>query len=183
MSQSAVRPDPGFVRKVEAESVEHVSRCYQCRKCTNGCPLTPEMDFMPNQVIRMVQLGMKKQLLDSETIWVCASCETCTTRCPNEIDIAGVMDALRQMAIREKHPAAVANVPVFHKAFLDSIERFGRVYELGMLGEYKIRTKDLFSDMGLGMGMFKRGKLSFIPHLIKNRDEVKEIFRKHRGGK
>ena len=182
MNQTAVKPAPEFVRTVETR-VEHVSRCYQCRKCTNGCPLTPEMDYLPNQVIRMVQLGMKDELLKSETIWVCASCETCTTRCPNDIDIAGVMDALRHIALEEKVPAAVTRVPQFHQSFLNSIRRFGRVFELGMTAEYKLRTRDFFSDMGLGLGMFKRGKLKVLPHWIKGRGEVKEIFRKTTGGR
>ena len=183
MTQAGVRPSSTFMREIEASHVPNVSRCFQCRKCTNGCPLVPEMDFGPNQVIRMVQLGMKDQLLASRTIWVCASCETCTTRCPNDIDIAGVMDALRQVAQAEGAASAVPAVPTFHKAFLASIRRFGRVHELSMLGEYKLRAKDLWSDMGLGMEMFKRGKIKLLPHAIRGRKEVRGIFRKTTGGR
>jgi heterodisulfide reductase subunit C2 len=183
MTQTATAPTTDLVRSIQATHVPNVSRCFQCRKCTNGCPVTPEMDFMPNQVIRMVQLGMKDALLASKTIWVCASCETCTTRCPNDIDIAKVMDALRQMGLKEGVPAAEPKVPQFHAAFLNSIKMFGRVFELGMTGEYKMRSKDFMSDIGLGMGMFKRGKLNLLPHVIKGRKEVKAMFGRAQGGK
>jgi hypothetical protein len=93
------------------------------------------------------------------------------------------MDALRQIARAEGVPAAVPAVPTFHAAFLASIRRFGRVYELGMLGEYKLRAKDLWSDMDLGMQMFKRGKIKLLPHAIRGRKEVRDIFRKTTGGR
>jgi len=140
------------------------------------------MDLMPNQVMRMVQLGMRERLLDSETIWVCASCETCTTRCPNEIDIAKVMESLRQIAIAEGKTDREPAIPQFHEAFLESIRFNGRVFELGMIGRYKLKSRDFLGDMAIGLEMFKRGKLGFFPHRIKKRSEVKELFRKTRTG-
>jgi heterodisulfide reductase subunit C len=77
--ETAIRPDSTLLETVEARSGESVSRCYQCRKCTNGCPLVFAMDWMPNQVMRAIQLGLEKEILASQTIWVCASCQTCTT--------------------------------------------------------------------------------------------------------
>ena len=79
----------------------HVQDCYQCQKCSVGCPVVFAMDYKPNQIMQMVSLGMKERVLNCHTIWVCASCYTCSTRCPNDIDIAGVMDRLRQAALRE----------------------------------------------------------------------------------
>ena len=79
----------------------HVQDCYQCQKCSAGCPVVFAMDYKPNQIMQMVSLGMKERVLNCKTIWVCASCYTCSTRCPNDIDIAGVMDRLRQAALRE----------------------------------------------------------------------------------
>src|SRR3990172_4909871 len=93
-----VQPASDFLVDVEARSGQKVSACYQCRKCTNGCPLAFAMDVMPNQVMRMAQLGLGEELLGCKTIWICASCQTCTTRCPNDIDIAHLMDSLRQMS-------------------------------------------------------------------------------------
>jgi len=175
-----VQPDSAFLSAVESRSGEPVSRCYQCRKCTNGCPLAFAMDVMPNQVMRMVQLGLEDELLQSKTIWICASCQTCTTRCPNDIDIAHLMDTLRQLS-REAGVAAESKVVKFHEAFLDSVRRHGRVFELGMVGQYKLKSLDLFGGAKVGLEMIKRGKLKFLPSGIKGKQEIREMFRKQKG--
>lgn len=89
-----------LLEKVEELSGQNVYACYQCGKCSAGCPLTDEMDCMPNQVIRCIQLG-DESILDCKAVWLCASCFTCATRCPHGIDIARVMDAVRQLALRK----------------------------------------------------------------------------------
>ena len=179
---SIIRPDEAFLAAVEAQSGEPVSRCYQCRKCTNGCPVRFALDAMPNQVMRMIQLGLEDELLRSKTIWVCASCQTCTTRCPNDIDIAHVMDTLRQMSRASGAPAGEANVVKFHKAFLDSIRRHGRVSELEMVGLYKLAARDFFSfaDTKVAWEMFKRGKLKLLPKNIKGKAEIRKMFQKQK---
>ena len=173
-----VRPDSALLERLEARSGEKISRCYQCRKCTNGCPVAFALDVMPNQVMRMVQLGLEEELLESGTIWVCASCQTCTTRCPNDIDIAHVMDTLRQMCRASGTPAAEPKVVKFHDAFLASIRRHGRVFEAGMAARYKLATMDLFGDTKIAWEMFKRGKLKLLPSGIKAKREVREMFEK-----
>ncbi len=90
-----------FVQKVEELSGENLSACYQCGKCSAGCPSAPFMDILPNQVIRLIQLGMKKELMNSKTIWICASCFTCSVRCPKGVDLAKIMEALRQIQLRQ----------------------------------------------------------------------------------
>ena len=179
---AAIRPDVAFLTAVEDRSGEPVSRCYQCRKCTNGCPLSFAMDVMPNQVMRMVQLGLKEEVLRSQTIWICASCQTCTARCPNEIDIAHLMDSLRQLSRQAGAAAGESKVVKFHDAFLDSVRRHGRLFELGMVGFYKLATMDLFSDTKLGLKMFKRGKLKLLPRGIKGKREIRQMFDKQRKG-
>lgn len=176
--QTVIQPDGRFLEAVEAYSGESPSLCYQCRKCTNGCPVAFAMDVMPNQVMRMVQLGLEEEVLRSKTIWICASCQTCTTRCPNDIDIAHLMDALRQLSRKAGVPPSQPNVVKFHDAFLDSLRRHGRVFELGMVGRYKLATMDLFSDTKLAWEMFKRGKLKFLPSRIRDRREVRDMFNK-----
>ena len=155
-----------------------VQRCYHCRKCTAGCPLAFAMEYNPNKVIKMIQMGQKKEVLSSSTIWLCASCETCITRCPNEVDIARMMDVLREMAIAEGVAAKEKNVLAFHEAFLASIKSRGRINEPFMMVNYKLKSGDLFSDMGMGMEMFMKGKLSLVSPRTKNLAAVKQIFEK-----
>ncbi len=93
--------DP-FVRKVEELSGQNLMVCYQCGKCSAGCPAVSEMDILPNQIIRFAQLGFKDDLLNSKAIWVCASCLTCNSRCPKGINIAEVIEAIRQILLRKR---------------------------------------------------------------------------------
>ena len=179
-----IHPQQGFLDAVEARSGEKVCRCYHCRKCTNGCPLSFAMDLMPNQVMRMIQLGLEEELLRSKTIWVCASCQTCTTRCPNDIDIAHLMDTLRQLSQESGVPPGEPNVVKFHKAFLGSIRRHGRVSELEMVALYKLAALDLFNfgDTKVAWEMFKRGKLKLLPENVKGKAEVRNMFPKKKEG-
>jgi heterodisulfide reductase subunit C len=91
-----------FVLKIEEISGQKLLACYQCGKCSAGCPAVGEMDILPNQVIRFAQLGLKEELLNSKSVWVCASCYTCNVRCPKGIKIAEVMEAVRQVLLRKR---------------------------------------------------------------------------------
>ncbi|MCD6480097.1 4Fe-4S dicluster domain-containing protein [Candidatus Bathyarchaeota archaeon] len=91
-----------FRERVKELSGEDVGLCYQCGACSSGCPLTDEMDLLPSTVMRMVQLGVE-EVLNSKTIWICSSCFTCQVRCPRGIDVANVMEALRQLVLRRKY--------------------------------------------------------------------------------
>jgi heterodisulfide reductase subunit C len=174
-----------FFREVEEKSGEKVSLCYQCRKCSSGCPVAFAMDYPPDVILHMVHLGLRDRVLNSRTIWVCLSCETCTTRCPNDIDIAGVMDALRQIALREGRVAAeVKEIPKFYRAFLGSIKAGGRVHEVSMLAMYMLRTNllaklssgELLEQARLGWAMLRRGKLKLRPKRIRQTQEIKRLF-------
>ena len=159
----------------------HVQDCYQCQKCSAGCPVVFAMDYKPNQIMQMVSLGMKDRLLSSKTIWVCASCYTCSTRCPNDIDIAGVMDWLRQTALREGVTPAEKEVSLFHAAFLDSVRSHGRVHELGMMANYKRKTGRYWDDFKLGWKMSTKGKLKLWPSRIHRKKEIDVLFTKPGG--
>jgi len=152
--------------------------CYHCRKCTAGCPVASHMEYNPNKVIKMIQNGKREQVLNSKTIWLCLSCETCITRCPNQVDIARMMDVLRQMAIEEGVGAREKNILKFHEAFLAGIKRGGRINEPMMMVEYKLRSGDLFSDAVAGVEMFMKGKLSILSPRTKDMKSVKDIFEK-----
>lgn len=102
MNISKKKVRDSFVSKIEELSGQKILACYQCGKCSAGCPAVSEMDILPNQVIRYVQLGLKNELLESRSYWVCASCLTCNARCPKGIKIAEVMEAIRQVLLRKR---------------------------------------------------------------------------------
>lgn len=170
--------NPAFLREVEKRSGTKVSACYQCHKCSTGCPIGPEMDFLSSQVMRLCHLGEKEALLKSRAIWLCASCEACSTRCPMEIDIAGVMDTLRIMALEAGVKLPTIKGVAFNQSFLKSVRRHGRVYELGMLAAYKLQTGDYFADMDKAHKLLVRGKLSLLPKGSGCARQVKKIFEK-----
>ena len=141
------------------------------------------MEVLTSQVMRLLHLGAEREVLESEAIWLCASCEVCTSRCPMDIDIAAVMDTLRMMAVERCVVVPNKRSVAFGQAFLNSVSRFGRVYELGTVIDYKLRTLDLFSDIEKALSMVVRGKLSPLPkrsggsaeaRLVIERSEVEE---------
>ncbi|OGF68292.1 MAG: hypothetical protein A2Y62_18885 [Candidatus Fischerbacteria bacterium RBG_13_37_8] len=157
-------------------------RCYQCGKCAAGCPLADEMDYPSTVIMRMLQLGlpeMDDKVLQSYTIWLCLTCETCYARCPMEIDIPRVMDYLRGESLRlRKVNRRAKDILAFNKSFLDTIKHTGRLYEFGLIADYKIRSFHWFQDVLLAPVMYIKGKLGFLPHRIKGTDAVARIFEK-----
>ncbi len=170
--------DASLVREVERRSGTPASACFQCHKCSSGCPVAPDMDLMSSQIMRLVHLGAKDEILESEAIWACASCEACSTRCPMGIDVAAVMDALRMMAVERKAEVADARATSFNKAFLTSVRWHGRVFELGMMTLYKLTSRDLFADMDKVPRMLAKRKLAFLPHFSKSAKLVRKVFQR-----
>jgi heterodisulfide reductase subunit C len=164
-----------------------VMSCFSCRKCSGGCPLTFAMDILPHHVIRLAILGQEEQVLESETIWVCSACQTCTTRCPNGIDIAGVMDWLKEEAVKRGRTIPDPEVAAFHRFFLESIRRSGgRLSEGRLLRHYTLfkmrRHPDLVElkqNLNLGWELWKRRRLRLIgPSALQGKAQVQKIFRK-----
>ena len=170
--------DANFSLKVKEVSRTNIDRCYQCLTCSLSCPVTFAMDYLPNQIIRMVQLGLKQRTLTSSTIWVCADCEACATRCPNDVEIVKLMDVLREMALQESLNEKEKAVAAFHHAFLGNIKRWGRQYELSMLLQLKFKTADFFSDIDLGIKMLLKGKLKLRPPRFRDLRGVRAIFQR-----
>jgi len=101
LSRENIRGD--FVKKIEMISGQDLLQCYQCGKCSAGCPVAFEMDILPSHVIRLAQLGQEEALSKVNSYWYCASCQTCTVRCPRGVDIAKIMEALRLVTLRQKN--------------------------------------------------------------------------------
>ena len=170
---------PILVTEVLLRSGQHVEYCYHCHKCTAGCPVLEAMEYGPDRILRMTTFDQRETVLQSRDIWLCAGCLTCGTRCPNEIDISAVMDALRQIAIEEKYPAAERDALLFHRLFLGVVHQTGRSYEAGMLGLFKVLSKTpLMDDVGAGIGLFMRGRVPLLPDRTKAASEVRQLWRR-----
>jgi heterodisulfide reductase subunit C len=166
-----------LIQQIRTLSEQELELCYHCHKCTAGCPVAVEMEFGPDRVLRMIQLGQAERVLTSRDIWICASCETCGTRCPNEINIAAVMDALRIIAVSQGYPTPEKDAPAFHRLFLGLVGQFGRMHEASLMVLFKLRTGNLTSDMDSGLRMFLKGKIPLLPHRVKGMKDVKRIYR------
>ena len=173
----AVTPSPVSDLRtfVEKQSGQRIFDCYQCGKCSAGCPIDYAMDLGPRQIMRAIQLGLKKEVMQSTTIWLCVSCETCSSRCPAKIDIAKVMESLRILAAAEGTTPAEKGIDLFHHEFLNSMRRYGRIHEFTMSAAFVLKTRD-FSGMGLARTLFSKGKLVIMPPRVSGASEVKKIF-------
>ena len=149
-------------------SVQH---CYQCGKCSAGCPAAGAMDFAPSVLLRLLQTKTPeadRKVLSSYTIWLCLACQTCVARCPMEVDLPKAMDVLRSESLRLKlvHPRA-RDIVAFHTSFNNTIKYFGRLWEVGLIAEYKIRTRHFWQDVVVAPVMLQKGKLPLIPSFHK----------------
>ncbi len=165
-----------FIDQVESICNENISLCWHCLSCSGGCPFSQDMDYHPNTIVRMVQFGMKEEVLQSSTIWLCVGCNTCSTVCPNSIDMASIMDALRQIAILEGVKISEPRILSFHNAVIDSISRYGRTHKLEIMMRYKLAEKDFFSDMNLGLKTFPKRKLDLLPSKVKDKQAINSLF-------
>jgi len=183
-SPASSRPDPvasarqSLLSRVQELTGLDPAKCYQCGKCSAGCPMASEMDLKTHEIIRLLQLGIRERLLSSESIWMCLTCETCTTRCPNMFDPAAIIDALREITLKEHPDFVPRRIAAFHSAFLDQIWTHGRVFEFGLVASYKLRSGALFADVDSVPGMMARGKLGVTPKRIRGLRELRRIFDK-----
>lgn len=164
-----------LLARLQNEAGTDIKLCYQCGKCSAGCPAAFAMDFTPRRIIRLLQLDMVDAALSAESIWICATCETCSARCPRGVDIASLMDTLRREALRQGK-VTDKKVAAFNRAFLGCVQNYGKVYELGLMLQYNVATGQFLKDAELGLPMMKRGKVGILPETIKGRNEMKQIF-------
>ena len=163
-------------RDIQRLSGTNLSRCFHCRTCGNGCPFVRAMDYPPNGIIRLVQYGLRRQALESSTIWICVGCHTCSVQCPMEIDIAAIMATLRRLAMEEGVQVKEANVLDFHREVLHSIEQYGRTHKLGIMLRYKARVHQWFADLDVGLKMFAKRKLDLRASRVRHIEEISRLF-------
>lgn len=165
-----------FAREILQLGHIDLSGCYQCGKCTAGCTVGKFISDSPTRIIRLIQLNQKDEVLNSKTPYLCASCMTCSARCPMEIDIAGLMETLRIISSSEGRPSPVKSVSNFSTAFLNSVKVFGRLFEFGMTVDFNLRNLTPLQNAELGPEMLKKHKLSLFPQNKSDRKRLRQIF-------
>ena len=139
------------------------------------------MDIAPHQIIGMVGAGLEREVLGSSAIWLCTCCQTCTTRCPNGVDVAGVMEALKQRAVAAGIKAGDRRVVAFHRAFLESVKARGRVHELALMMRYAVKARRPPEGLRLGLKMMGKGRLPFLPPRKTATRDIRQLFKQAKG--
>jgi heterodisulfide reductase subunit C2 len=165
-----------LIRIVEKKADVSLNRCYQCKKCSVGCPVAGQVESPPSEIIRRLQLGAGDELLQTKLVWTCLSCDTCYARCPNEINFPAVIDALRSTALEKGVARPAGNPPLFNRLFLDTVKTFGRAYDLEMIALYKIRSGNVLADTDKFPSMLKKGKMALLPPSGADKRKVQRIF-------
>lgn len=171
--------DASFLEEtLKTRAGENVLDCIQCGVCTGSCPAAWAMDYTPMQIIKLIHLGVKDMVFSSSTIWICAMCHTCATRCPRGIDIPHLMSTLKNIAIRENIQAKIEVKPKFHKSFAQIIKLRGRMHEPDLFMQIIKKTdlKAMFNNALLGLMLFRKGKLKLRASEVKRKDQLLAIF-------
>jgi len=193
--------DPGFKYEIMKEpGGEHLTSCYQCSTCTIGCPITEIVpSYNPRKIIQMSLLGMREEVLSNPDLWICLICQTCTARCPQDVGISDLLSAIRRIAEKDEEAGKLkieSPRPLFDTAFLHTVEKYGRLYDIGLAMEYYPKREGSFiagqkammkDYKDFGMRMFFKGKMGplgghgllkgVLPSKIKNKDVMKKIFK------
>ncbi len=145
--------------------------CYQCGKCTAGCPLAESMDLVPREVIRYLQLGAIDIVLEAKTPWICAQCVVCSGRCPQNVDICSVMRAVR-LASKHAGKRPVPEADIFDDEFIANVRAHGVSNEQYLAAAYNVKSGHFVQDMGNATRMLKRGMVGVAMHNTKGRANV-----------
>ncbi len=168
--------DPAFLSLVasfpEGAKIRH---CVQCGTCTGSCPVSYQMQHTPRKIIEMVRAGMRRAVLTSDSIWYCASCYSCSVRCPQGINLPEVMYLLRSIATATARDRSA----IFYHCFSETVRRYGRLHEPALMLRYQLRTGllGLFKNLPIGVQMLAKGKLHLLGRRIGGCQEVETLFR------
>ncbi|MEW6238299.1 MAG: 4Fe-4S dicluster domain-containing protein [Candidatus Omnitrophota bacterium] len=171
--------DPQFAQDVVKKlGSDNLFGCIQCGTCSATCPVSHHMDYSPRRIIAMTRAGFKDEVMRSFTIWLCASCYSCTVGCPKEIKITELMYTLKQKAIEEKVYPSRFPIPVLAREFARTVRNFGRNHEGLLLLRMFLKTNPfkLFTMSGLGSKLFFKGRLEIMPHTIKGKQQLLNIL-------
>ena len=164
-----------LLRRVQTD----VRDCYQCGNCSAGCPAAFTFDYVPNKIMRMLQVGLVEEVLDSKAVQLCVQCLTCTARCPRNVEVAGIFEDLKTIATAQKRDVP-EHAKTFNKAFMGAVAKFGRLPEVYMMGMFYLGAKNpmmALADMSVVFPMVSRRKLHFVPRRAKGTAEVNRIYK------
>lgn len=150
--------------------------CYQCGKCSGGCPMAEGMDLKPRGIMRCVQIGSLKRILESNTIWLCSGCYACVDRCPHDVNIPAFIEEARYEAMRRgiwRRDSEVLN-----KVFVNNIRMFGRSHEMIVGGAYNVLALKPLQDVTSLPHMMENKMMGILPNTVEATDEVAEIIKR-----
>jgi len=173
-------PGQFFLDEMEGRTGIAISECYQCFRCTNGCPVARDMDIVPHRIIGYIISGERAKVLSSTALWECVQCATCSIRCPNGIDIARVLTTLRRMSV-ESGLAAQTDIHDLDTLIIDSIARHGRMYELGTVVRYRLSRRHFLHNFRMGIGMIRKRRIGLFPHNAANTRDMRSMIKRSGG--
>ncbi len=158
---------------------QDIKKCMQCGTCTGSCPVSYVMDYGPRKIFSLIRAGFRDEVLNSNTIWYCSSCYTCSVRCPKEIKITDVMYALKRLAIKEGKTKGKKAV-VLSNNFVKMVNKYGRNNESELMIRYILGAElfNAFKFIPQGWNLFSNGRLPLKPHKIKNLSQIRKILKK-----
>lgn len=161
-------------RVLKTPAGEKIPTCIQCGICAGSCPVSHEMDYTPRELVRMVQLGLKKEVLSSNTIWICTTCFSCSVRCPRGIHPTELMETLKPIAIAEGIKNKNAK---FDNIFSEVIKNNGRASEFLLISKYSLTEPGMIKQLPFGLSMMAKGKLPLSIDKMENTRELDAIFK------
>jgi len=168
--------DDSLKRELKEWCAIDIETCLECGKCTGGCSNAHIFDFTPRKIIQLVKMGQLERLYSMDSLWTCVACQLCVDRCPAGIDIARLIDYIREKAVGQGAEPTRSNVRLFNELMLDSIYRTGRVGEALLMIKFNLKRGLYFQDADLGQKLFFKGKLKPFTPRVKNIRQVRRMF-------
>ena len=170
------------LKRIKSDLLNYIEpnmyNCYQCGKCTAGCPLADAFEYKPNQIIRLVMLDKIDKILDSNSIYLCLSCDICSSRCPQEVHISTIMNFIRNESWKIGE-FKNKNISRFYNLFLRILGKFGRSYEPGLIMGLNVLSGKFFNDSDIALKILGKRKIKMLPEIIKGRKSVGKVIKKY----
>ncbi|HUU26697.1 MAG TPA: 4Fe-4S dicluster domain-containing protein [archaeon] len=157
---------------------EKIKECLQCGTCSASCPTSGRMDYSPREIIAALRAGLLDRVLNSNTVWLCSSCYSCTVRCPAEIKFTDVMYELKRLGNKYGFTSRKSPTAKMARCFVKIIDRYGRTAEGELMARYYLSTNPIraLGQVGFGLRMLLKRRIPLLPHRIKGRNNLKKMI-------